>query len=53
MADRFTYDVFLSHNVLDKVWVRGLAEELRTARLRVLADLCDRADFEPGQLPFQ
>jgi WD40 repeat protein/GTPase SAR1 family protein/DNA-directed RNA polymerase subunit RPC12/RpoP len=38
MADRFTYDVFLSHNSKDKPRVRGLAEELRAAGLRVWFD---------------
>lgn len=35
MADRFTYDVFLSHNAKDRPRVRVLAEELRAAGLRV------------------
>jgi hypothetical protein len=35
MVDRFTYDVFLSHNAKDKPRVRGLAERLRAAGLRV------------------
>lgn len=35
MADRFTYDVFLSHNSKDKRRVRRLAEDLRAAGLRV------------------
>lgn len=38
MADRFTYDVFLSHNAKDKPRVRGLAEDLRAAGLRVWFD---------------
>jgi WD40 repeat protein/GTPase SAR1 family protein len=38
MADRFTYDVFLSHNAKDKPRVRALAEELRAAGLRVWLD---------------
>ncbi|MFL6263862.1 MAG: TIR domain-containing protein [Thermoanaerobaculia bacterium] len=38
MADRFTYDVFLSHNSKDKPRVRKLAEDLRTAGLRVWFD---------------
>src|SRR5215218_3691233 len=38
MADRFTYDVFLSHNSRDKPRVRKLAEELRAAGLRVWFD---------------
>jgi len=38
MADRFTYDVFLSHNSRDKPRVRGLAEDLRAAGLRVWFD---------------
>lgn len=38
MADRFTYDVFLSHNSKDKPRVRGLAEDLRAAGLRVWLD---------------
>jgi WD40 repeat protein len=38
MADRFTYDVFLSHNSRDKPRVRGLAEKLRAAGLRVWFD---------------
>src|SRR5882672_8692934 len=35
MADRFTYDVFLSHNAWDKPRVQALAEKLRVAGLRV------------------
>lgn len=38
MADRFTYDVFLSHNSQDKPRVRALAEKLRDAGLRVWFD---------------
>ena len=38
MADRFIYDVFLSHNSKDKPRVRKLAEELRAAGLRVWFD---------------
>jgi WD40 repeat protein/GTPase SAR1 family protein len=38
MADRFTYDVFLSHNSQDKPRVRVLAEKLRDAGLRVWFD---------------
>ncbi len=38
MADRFTYDVFLSHNARDKPRVRALAEKLRAAGLRVWFD---------------
>lgn len=38
MADRFTYDVFLSHNSKDKPRVRALAEDLRAAGLRVWFD---------------
>src|SRR3954464_15003962 len=38
MPDRFTYDVFLSHNSKDKPRVRKLAEELRAAGLRVWFD---------------
>jgi WD40 repeat protein len=38
MADRFTYDVFLSHNSKDKPRVRELAEDLRAAGLRVWFD---------------
>lgn len=38
MADRFTYDVFLSHNSKDKPRVRALAEGLRAAGLRVWFD---------------
>lgn len=38
MADRFTYDVFLSHNSKDKPRVRKLAEDLRAAGLRVWFD---------------
>jgi hypothetical protein len=38
MADRFAYDVFLSHNSKDKPRVRALAEELRAAGLRVWFD---------------
>jgi GTPase SAR1 family protein len=38
MADRFTYDVFLSHNLRDKPRVRKLAEDLRAAGLRIWFD---------------
>ncbi|MCK4414438.1 MAG: TIR domain-containing protein [Candidatus Eisenbacteria sp.] len=38
MADRFTYDVFLSHNAKDKPRVRRLAERLKQAGLRVWFD---------------
>ena len=38
MADRFTYDVFLSHNTRDKPRVQALAEKLRDAGLRVWFD---------------
>lgn len=38
MADRFAYDVFLSHNSADKPRVRPLAERLRAAGLRVWFD---------------
>src|SRR5258707_4382365 len=38
MADRFPYDVVLSHNSHDKPPVRGLAEKLRAAGLRVWFD---------------
>src|SRR3954471_9988008 len=38
MPDRFTYDVFLSHNSKDKPRVRKLAEDLRDAGLRVWFD---------------
>src|SRR5258708_2437936 len=38
MTDRFTYDVFLSHNSKDKPRVRKLAEELYAAGLRVWFD---------------
>lgn len=38
MTDRFTYDVFLSHNSKDKPRVRKLAEDLRAAGLRVWFD---------------
>src|SRR6185312_3834858 len=38
MPNRFTYDVFLSHNSHDKPRVRALAEELRAAGLRVWLD---------------
>lgn len=38
MADRFAYDVFLSHNSRDKSRVRSLAEKLRDAGLRVWFD---------------
>jgi hypothetical protein len=31
MADKFSYDVFLSHNAKDKPRVRRLAERLRDA----------------------
>ena len=35
MEDRFSYDIFLSHNSQDKPRVRALAERLRDAGLRV------------------
>jgi WD40 repeat protein/GTPase SAR1 family protein len=38
MADRFAYDIFLSHNSRDKPRVRALAERLRAAGLRVWFD---------------
>lgn len=38
MADRFAYDVFLSHNSRDKPRVRALAEKLRATGLRVWFD---------------
>jgi WD40 repeat protein/GTPase SAR1 family protein len=38
MADRFTYDVFLSHNRQDKPRVRKIAERLRAAGLQVWFD---------------
>src|SRR4051794_14898518 len=38
MPDRFTYDVFLSHNSKDKPRVRKLAEDLRDAGLRMWFD---------------
>ncbi|MDX6382539.1 MAG: hypothetical protein QOK48_112 [Blastocatellia bacterium] len=38
MADKFSYDVFLSHNAKDKPRVRRLAERLREAGLRVWFD---------------
>jgi small GTP-binding protein len=38
MPNRFTYDVFLSHNPQDKPRVRRLAERLRAAGLRVWFD---------------
>lgn len=38
MADRFAYDVFLSHNSKDKPRVRRLAERLKQAGLRVWFD---------------
>ena len=38
MADGFTYDLFLSHNSQDKPRVRGLAERLKQAGLRVWFD---------------
>ena len=34
MNERFTFDGFLSHNKVDKVRVRRLAERLRDAELR-------------------
>jgi WD40 repeat protein len=45
MPDRFTYDVFLSHNSQDKPRVRRLAEELRFAGLQVWFD---EWVFKPG-----
>lgn len=36
--DQFNYDVFLSHNLLDKPWVRELAGGVRDAGLRVFFD---------------
>ena len=38
MADRFKYDVFLSHNAKDKPRVRRLAKRLKQAGLRVWFD---------------
>jgi hypothetical protein len=38
MADKLSYDVFLSHNAKDKPRVRRLAERLRDAGLRVWFD---------------
>ncbi len=38
MQDKFTYDVFLSHNAQDKPRVRRLAERLKQAGLRVWFD---------------
>ena len=38
MADKFSYDVFLSHNAKDKPRVRRLAERLKQAGLRVWFD---------------
>ena len=38
MADSFSYDVFLSHNVKDKPRVRQLAERLTQAGRRVWFD---------------
>src|SRR6185295_14455726 len=38
MPDKFSYDVFLSHNSQDKPRVRRLAERLRDAGLRVWFD---------------
>lgn len=38
MADEFAYDVFLSHNSMDKPFVRRLAERLRDEGLRVWFD---------------
>ena len=38
MADRFNYDVFLSHNAKDKPRVRRLAKRLKEAGLRVWFD---------------
>jgi GTPase SAR1 family protein len=38
MSDRFTFDVFLSHNAQDKPLVRKLAERLKKAGLRVWFD---------------
>src|ERR1044071_6288422 len=35
MADRFEYDVFLSHNAKDKPRVQALAKKLRAAGLKV------------------
>jgi hypothetical protein len=38
MADKFSYDVFLSHNAKDKPRVRRLAERLQQVGLRVWFD---------------
>jgi TIR domain len=38
MPDKFTYDVFLSHNAQDKPRVRRLAERLKAAGVRVWLD---------------
>jgi TIR domain len=48
MADRFTYDVFLSHNSRDKPRVRALAEKLRAAGLRVGTE--DRLEAAQSQV---
>ncbi len=39
MPDRFSYDVFLSHNAQDKPRVRRLAERLKQAGLQTEAGL--------------
>src|SRR5262245_24408455 len=38
MSSEFAHDVFLSHNVQDKDRVRGIAERLRSAGLKVWFD---------------
>ncbi len=38
MADRYTYDVFLSYSPQDKPRVQALAEKLRDSGLRVFFD---------------
>ena len=47
MADKFSYDVFLSHNSKDKPRVRKLAERLKQAGLRVWFD---EWNIKPGEI---
>ena len=46
MADKFSYDVFLSHDSKDKARVRSLAERLKQAGLRVCGSM--HGSFTPA-----
>ena len=47
MADKFSYDVFLSHNSNDKPRVRHIAERLKQEGLRVWFD---GWNIKPGEI---